>query len=156
MAQALLHAWSPGTGIATPPLTTSNSPKSFTSTLPRLYCHAPKVRPMTRCGVIELTRPPQGHVSGTSGTERRLSPGPRTARKGRTMIEEHHLTKRYGKTLAVDQPVPQAQKPRAFTWARIAALLMTFVLLTGLTYLRASSSPETASVPQGAHAGQLT
>ena len=45
---------------------------------------------------------------------------------------------------------------RRNTWARIAALLVTIVLLTGLTYLRVSSSPETVSVPQGAHAGQLT
>jgi len=72
------------------------------------------------------------------------------------MIEENHPTKRYGKTLAVDQPIPLAQRPRSFTWARIAALLVTIVLLTGLTYLRVSSSPETVSVPQGAHAGQLT
>ncbi len=34
--------------------------------------------------------------------------------------------------------------------------MVTIVLLTGLTYLGASSSPGTASVPQGAHAGQLT
>ena len=33
---------------------------------------------------------------------------------------------------------------------------MTIVLLTGLTYLGVSSSPETVSVSQGAHAGQLT
>ena len=72
------------------------------------------------------------------------------------MIEENHPTKRYGKTVAVDQPVPLAQRPRAFTWARIVALLVIIVLLTGLTYLRVSSSPETVSVPQGAHAGQLT
>ncbi len=71
------------------------------------------------------------------------------------MIKARHLTKRYGKTVAVDQPVP-AQRPRAFTWARIAGLLVTIVLLTGLTYLGVSSSPGTASVPQGAHAGQLT
>src|SRR5580700_10836723 len=45
---------------------------------------------------------------------------------------------------------------RSFTWARIVALLVTIVLLTGLTYLGVSSSPETVSVPQGAHAGQLT
>ncbi len=45
---------------------------------------------------------------------------------------------------------------RRKTWARIAALLVTIVLLTGLTYLRFSSSPETVSVSQGAHAGQLT
>jgi pimeloyl-ACP methyl ester carboxylesterase len=45
---------------------------------------------------------------------------------------------------------------RRNTWARIAALLVTIVLLTGLTYMGVSSSPETVSVPQGAHAGQLT
>jgi len=45
---------------------------------------------------------------------------------------------------------------RSLTWARIAALLVTIVLLTGLTYLGVSSSPETVSVSQGAHAGQLT
>ena len=45
---------------------------------------------------------------------------------------------------------------RRNTWARIAALLVTIVLLTGLTYLGVSSSPETVSVSQGAHAGQLT
>ena len=61
------------------------------------------------------------------------------------MIEENHLTKRYGKTVAVDQPVPLAQRPRAFTWARIVALLVIIVLLTGLTYLRVSSSPATRS-----------
>ncbi len=72
------------------------------------------------------------------------------------MIEENHPTKRYGKTEAVDQPVPLAQRPRAFTWTRIVALLVIIVLLAGLTYLRVSSSPETVSVPQGAHAGQLT
>ena len=33
---------------------------------------------------------------------------------------------------------------------------MTVVLLTGLTYVRVSSSPETVSVSQGAQAGQLT
>jgi pimeloyl-ACP methyl ester carboxylesterase len=45
---------------------------------------------------------------------------------------------------------------RRNTWARIVALLVTIVLLTGLTYLGVSSSPETVSVSQGAHAGQLT
>jgi pimeloyl-ACP methyl ester carboxylesterase len=45
---------------------------------------------------------------------------------------------------------------RSFTWARIAALLVTIVLLTGLTYLGVSSGPETVSVSPGAHAGQLT
>ena len=45
---------------------------------------------------------------------------------------------------------------RSFTWARIAALLVSIVLLTGLTYLGVSSSPETVAVSQGAHAGQLT
>ena len=71
------------------------------------------------------------------------------------MFEARHLTKRYGKTVAVGQPVP-AQRPRAFTWARIVGLLVTIVLLTGFTYLGASSSSGTASVPQAAHAGQLT
>src|ERR1039457_5405112 len=79
----------------------------------------------------------------------------RGSTKGRTMIEENHLTKRYGKTVAVDQPVPLAQRPRAFTWARTAGLLVTIVLLTGVTYLGVSSSVGTVSVPQGAHAGQL-
>jgi len=72
------------------------------------------------------------------------------------MIEEHHLTNRYGKTVAVDQPPLLAQRTRTFTWARIVALLMSVVLLAGLAYLRVSSSPETVSVSQGAHAGQLT
>ena len=45
---------------------------------------------------------------------------------------------------------------RSFTWARIAALLVTIVLLTGLAYLGVSSSSAAISVPQGAHAGQLT
>jgi pimeloyl-ACP methyl ester carboxylesterase len=56
------------------------------------------------------------------------------------------------------QRAKQLRSPpsRSFTWARIAALLVTIVLLTGLTYLRVSSSPETVSVSQGAHAGQLT
>jgi pimeloyl-ACP methyl ester carboxylesterase len=72
------------------------------------------------------------------------------------MIKARHLTKRNGKSVAVDQPVPLAQRPKAFTWARIAALLVTIVLLTGLTYLGVSSRPKTVSVPQGAHAGQLT
>jgi pimeloyl-ACP methyl ester carboxylesterase len=70
------------------------------------------------------------------------------------MTEARRLTKRYGKTVAVDQPV--AQRPRAFTWARIVALLVIVILLTGLTYVGVSSSPETVSVAQGAHAGQLT
>ncbi|HWD53603.1 MAG TPA: alpha/beta fold hydrolase [Acidimicrobiales bacterium] len=72
------------------------------------------------------------------------------------MIEENHPTKRYGKTVVVDQPVPLAQRPRAITWTRIVALMVIIVLLTGLTYLGVSSSPETVSVPLGAHAGQLT
>ncbi len=71
------------------------------------------------------------------------------------MIKKNHLTKRYGKTVAVDQPVALAQRPRAFTWARTVGLLVTIVVLTGLTYLGASSSPAAISVPQGAHAGQL-
>jgi pimeloyl-ACP methyl ester carboxylesterase len=58
-------------------------------------------------------------------------------------------------TATFDPPMEQATVGRAFTWARIVALLATIVLLAGLTYLGvSSSSPET--VPQGAHAGQLT
>ncbi len=72
------------------------------------------------------------------------------------MFEKNHLTKRYGKTVAVDQPVTLGQRPRAFTWARIAGLLVTIPLLTGLTYLGVSSGSAAISVPQGAHAGQLT
>ena len=53
-------------------------------------------------------------------------------------------------------PVSKSPPSRSFTWARIAALLVTIVLLTGLTYLGVSSSPAAISVPQGAHAGQLT
>jgi pimeloyl-ACP methyl ester carboxylesterase len=71
------------------------------------------------------------------------------------MNDASHLIRRSGKTEVVDQPVPQAQRPRAFTWGQIAGLLVTIVLLTGLTYLGASSSSGTVSVPQGAHAGQL-
>ena len=51
---------------------------------------------------------------------------------------------------------PGTATARRNTWARIAALVVSIVLLTGLTYLRFSSSPETVSVSQGAHAGQLT
>jgi pimeloyl-ACP methyl ester carboxylesterase len=51
---------------------------------------------------------------------------------------------------------PGTATARRNTWARIAALLVSVVLLTGLTYLRVSSSPETVSVSQGVHAGQLT
>ena len=72
------------------------------------------------------------------------------------MIEENHLTKRYGKTVAVDQPVPLAKRPRAFTWARIVALVVIVVLLMGLTYIGSRTRRRTVSVPQGAHAGQLT
>ena len=53
-------------------------------------------------------------------------------------------------------PTPGTATARRNTWARIAALLVTIVLLTGLAYLRVASSPETVAVPQGAHAGQLT
>jgi pimeloyl-ACP methyl ester carboxylesterase len=58
-------------------------------------------------------------------------------------------------TATFDPPMDQTTVSRAFSWARIVALLATIVLLAGLTYLGvSSSSPET--VPQGAHAGQLT
>jgi pimeloyl-ACP methyl ester carboxylesterase len=53
-------------------------------------------------------------------------------------------------------PVSRSPASRSFTWVRIAALLVTVVLLAGLAYLRFAPSPEAASVPQGAHAGQLT
>ena len=45
--------------------------------------------------------------------------------KNAIQTRRKHFTKRYGKTVAVDQPVPLAQRPRAFTWARIVALLVT-------------------------------
>ncbi len=51
------------------------------------------------------------------------------------MIKARRLTKRHGKNVAVDHPVPLGQRPRRFTWARIAGLLVTIVLLTGLIYL---------------------
>ncbi len=72
------------------------------------------------------------------------------------MIEENHPTKRYGKTVAVDQPVPPAQRPRAFTWTRIVALVVIGVMLLGLTYIGFAPGDAAVSVPQGAHAGQLT
>ena len=53
-------------------------------------------------------------------------------------------------------PVSKSPPSRSFTWARIAALLVTIVLLTGLAYLGVSSSSAAISVPQGAHSGQLT
>ena len=59
-------------------------------------------------------------------------------------------------TALLQSRAAQIPPSRSFTWARIAALLVTIVLLTGLTYLRVSSSPETVSVSQGAHACQLT
>ena len=52
-------------------------------------------------------------------------------------------------------PVSKSPPSRSFTWARIAALLVTIVLLTGLTYLGVSSS-RSVTVPPGAHAGQVT
>jgi pimeloyl-ACP methyl ester carboxylesterase len=72
------------------------------------------------------------------------------------MIENNHLTKRDGKTVAVDQPRPPPQRPRAFTWARIVALVVIGVMLLGLTYIGFASGDAAVSVPQGAHAGQLT
>ncbi len=42
-------------------------------------------------------------------------------------------------------PVSKSPPSRSFTWTRIAALLVTIVLLTGLTYLRVSSSPFTST-----------
>src|SRR5215472_17023335 len=54
------------------------------------------------------------------------------------------------------EPVIKSPRSRPFTWARIVVLVLTAGLLMGLTYLRFASGPETVSVPQGAHAGQLT
>src|ERR1700722_10138093 len=71
------------------------------------------------------------------------------------MIKARRITKRSGQTGAVDHPVPP-QRPRRFTSVRVAGLAVIIVLLTGLIYLRVSSSPDTVSVPQGAHAAQLT
>src|ERR1700722_14869261 len=70
------------------------------------------------------------------------------------MIKARRITKRSGQTGAVDHPVPP-QRPRRFTSVRVAGLAVIIVLLTGLIYLRVSSSPDTVSVPRGAHAGQL-
>ncbi|HEY2536463.1 MAG TPA: alpha/beta fold hydrolase, partial [Solirubrobacteraceae bacterium] len=72
------------------------------------------------------------------------------------MIEENHPTKRGGKPVEVDQPVPQTQRPRAFTWTRIVALVVIGVLLLGMTYIGFAPGDVAVSVPQGAHAGQLT
>src|ERR1700722_13701819 len=80
-----------------------HAPSDHLELAEELHFHAPTVRPMTRCNVMELTRPPQGHVSGASGPERTLRSGPRTSRKGSTMIEVNRLTKRYGKTVAANK-----------------------------------------------------
>ena len=72
------------------------------------------------------------------------------------MIEKIHPTKRDGKTVAVDQPGPPPQRPRAFTWTRIVALVVIGVMLFGLTYIGFAPGDAAVSVPQGAHAGQLT
>jgi ABC-2 type transport system ATP-binding protein len=53
--------------------------------------------------VIEIIGAPQGHVSVISVFKGRLHSRPTTSKKGSTMIEVNHLTKRYGKTVAVDQ-----------------------------------------------------
>jgi pimeloyl-ACP methyl ester carboxylesterase len=72
------------------------------------------------------------------------------------MIEETHPTKRDGKTVVADQPRPPPQRPRVFTWTRIVALVVIGVMLFGLTYIGFASGNAAVSVPQGAHAGQLT
>ena len=72
------------------------------------------------------------------------------------MIEENHPTKRDGKTVVADQSRPPPQRPRAFTWTRIVALVVIGVMLFGLTYIGFASGNAVVSVPQGAHAGQLT
>src|SRR5919204_3847104 len=45
---------------------------------------------------------------------------------------------------------------RAFTPARIVALLLIGLTVLGLAYLRSAPGAESVSVPKGAHAGQLT
>ncbi len=72
------------------------------------------------------------------------------------MSEEINPTKRDRTTVAVDQPRPPPQRPRAFTWARIVALAVIGVMLFGLTYIGFAPGDAAVSVPQGAHAGQLT
>ena len=72
------------------------------------------------------------------------------------MIEENHPTKRDGKTVVADQPRPPPQRPRVFTWTRIVALVVIGVMLFGLTYIGFAPGDAAVSVPQGAHAGQLT
>ena len=72
------------------------------------------------------------------------------------MSEEINPTKRDGTTVAVDQPRPPPQRPRAFTWARIVALAVIGVMLFGLTYIGFAPGDAAVSVPQGAHAGQLS
>src|SRR5579859_7831948 len=59
------------------------------------------------------------------------------------------------KTTAKEPPT-KSPAPRSFTPARMVALLLTAGLLVGITCLRLVSNTETVSVPQGAHAGQLT
>jgi pimeloyl-ACP methyl ester carboxylesterase len=72
------------------------------------------------------------------------------------MIVPRRLTNRYGNTAAVDQPVRLTQRRRAFTWARIVALVVIGVMLLGLTYLRLAPGGAAISVPAGAKAGDLT
>ena len=72
------------------------------------------------------------------------------------MIEKIHRTKRDGKTVVVDQPRPPPQRPKTFTWTRIVALVVIGVMLLGLTYIGFAPGDAAVSVPQGAHAGQLT
>ena len=65
------------------------------------------------------------------------------------MIEEINPTKRDGKTVAVDQPRPAPQRPRAFTWARIVALVVIGVMLFGLTYIGFAPGDAAVSVARG-------
>jgi ABC-2 type transport system ATP-binding protein len=51
---------------------------------------------------MKKARAPQRHVSVASESKVRLLSEPTTSRKGSTMIEVNELTKRYGKTVAVD------------------------------------------------------
>jgi len=78
------------------PTQNSNSPKNFTSTFTRYETSE-------RRDVIEI----MARLRATSASSQSSKAGwhsrPTTSKKGSTMIEVNHLTKRYGKTVAVDQ-----------------------------------------------------
>ena len=64
-----------------------HTPSDHLELAEELHFHAPTVRPMTGRGVIEPTRLPEVHLSGTSGTEPKSWPRrPRTSGKGSTHL----------------------------------------------------------------------